>query len=58
MNEQSVLRRALLILGVGIVTLAWRPGMGDAGAEHGPVSAQRLSFESSSRTHTNALYTA
>jgi hypothetical protein len=39
MNLQSVLRRALMIVGVGIVAMTPRSGMGDPGSE------QRLSFD-------------
>ena len=38
-NPQSVLHRALMIVGVGIVAMTPLPGMGD------PSSAQRLSFD-------------
>jgi hypothetical protein len=38
-NPQSVLRRALMIVGAGIVAMTPLPGMGDPG------SAQRLSFD-------------
>jgi hypothetical protein len=39
MNPQDVLRRALLIVGVGVVAMSPLPGMGDPG------SGQRLSFD-------------
>jgi hypothetical protein len=55
MNLQSVLRRALMILGVGIVAMTPRPGMGDAAAEHGPASEQRLSFEVDEGSNLNSF---
>jgi hypothetical protein len=61
MNLQPVLRRALVILGAGIVTLAPRPGMGEADSQHDPasvhdpVSAQRLSFEVDEGSNLNSF---
>src|SRR5450755_2773182 len=55
MNLQSVLRRALLIVGAGIVAMTPRPGIGNAASEHGPVSEQRLSFEVDEGSNLNSF---
>jgi hypothetical protein len=55
MNLQAVLRRTLMILGVAIVIMSPRPGRGDAGAERGPASEQRLSFEVDEGSNLNGF---
>jgi hypothetical protein len=61
MNLHSALSRALLILGVGIVALTPRSGMGDADSQHAPASVhapaseQRLSFDVDEGSNLNSF---